>query len=335
MEQVFSIRELFDEIFNYIEPIDYHINSLVCKQWYKYILRYVPEIKTSEEYMNECKKGNYMAIVHTKFKMQDEYLPPYDIARTGYLEMYLYHVLKYNLNYENLAYCLISLYSRTYPNQMDIIKRYDKVVSENLFNYNKIKYKHFGEISSMTNFFSRINRVVNELYLGEFLINDINEMNLDDYNEIKIYHNQCMCIGCVVWNDNMFKLLISNKKPFTDNTILLPDIRSIRVNALSTPVNDCSENCIKCQDLHLEINFNVETDGTLRCIDFKTIRDKLKTYTVKSDDPDKQTSDAFMICPSIEFQQLEVKNDILYIDFRTWPDCNTEHNNFDDLDNYL
>lgn len=338
MEDVFTIVELFNEIFKYIEPIDYHINSLVSKQWHKNILRYIPEITTFEEYLNECKKGNYMAIVKdykNEYKINYnnsgyKYHDVIDIAKNnGYLEMYLYYVKIFNLGYNDLAYCLLSLYSRTYPNQMEMIKRYDKLVYQNLFGYNKIKYKHFGEITSLTSFFSRIDKAVNEMYLGEFLINNMDEMNSDDYNEIKIYHNQCMCVGCVVWNDNMFQRLISSKKPFTDDTILLPNIKSINVNARSTPVNDCSDNCIQCRDLHLDIDFSVETNGSLRCVDFKNIRDKLKTYRVKSDKP---TADAFMLCSSTEIQRMEVKDGILYIDFWTWPDCNTDHRNDFDMD---
>jgi len=323
MEQVFNIRELFDEIFKYIEPTDYHINSLVCKQWYQYILKYIPTIISEEEYVDACEKGNYMAIVRAKFKYENNPWYVNDIVkRNGYIELFIYFVKKFGVCYEDLASCLIYLYANTYPNHLNTIKRYDKMVYRNLFSYNKIKYKHFGEIVSMKNFYSTIDQSVNNMYLGEFLINDIDELNSPDYNKLKIYHNQCMCIGCVVWNDKMFQLLISNKRPFTPDTVLLNNINYIDINARSSPVNDCSETCVRCQQLHTEVNFTVNTNGTLRYIDFQTIRDKLKTYTVESDDPEKDISYAFVLCSGTEID-MNIKYNVLNISFWTFPEYNS------------
>lgn len=198
------------------------------------------------------------------------------------------------------------------------------MVYRNLFSYNKIKYKHFGEIISMKNFYSRIEQSINGMYLGEFLINDLDELNSSDYDKIKIYHGQCMCIGCVVWNDKMFQYLISSKRPFTPETILLNNINSIKVNARSTPVNDCSDTCTRCQELHTEIDFTVNTNGTLRYTDFQTIRNKLKTYTVKSDDPEKEISYAFILCSGTELN-MTIKDNILDINFWTWPEYDSSY----------
>jgi len=320
MEQVFNIRELFDEIFKYIEPIDYHINSLVCKQWNQYILKYIPPITSDGEYLDACEKGNYMAIVRTPIIYGHMWEVLDIIKRNGYIELFLHLVNKYDdINYEDLAYCLIKLYANTYPNHLNTIKRYDKMVYRNLFSYNKIKYKHFGKISSMTNFYSKIEQSMNELYLGEFLINDQDELNSSDYDKLKIYHNQCMCIGCVIWDDKMFQHLISSKRPFTPDTILLNNINSIKVNARSTPINDCSDTCVRCQELHTNIDFTVDTNGTLRYMDFQTIRNKLKTYTVKSDDPEKEISYAFVLCSGTELN-MSFKDNILNIKFWTFPE---------------
>lgn len=272
---VFDIDEMFDTIFGYVDFLDHHAWFLVCKQFNKRIRATTTKIKSREEYIEECEKGNYLAITHTDFSVGELERGIVDASeKSGNVDLFLYLTKKYKcFAINSLCICLIGLYNRTYPRHWDYVAHYQKIIREMLPSGSVLSLCG-NNFDSLSDLFKKIDYTVKNRYIGEFLVNGKDFLNSKKYTEVTVKHNQCGCVGCWAWSPKIFDYLIASKKPVMPNTILLTNVSRIKVNAKTCSTGDRAGEKYEVSNTE----FTIRANGTLLYSDLQKIRESLAKY---------------------------------------------------------
>ncbi len=112
-------------------------------------------------------------------------------------------------------------------------------------------------------------------YLGEFIVNSLEDLNRPEYVSPNLYHPECVCDACDLWDEycdpsnatlnnswhqeqrERFEKFILKKRPIEPSTPVLPKVARVYVKAISRPLQEC--NCSVCLgELVRQVTFHIK-----------------------------------------------------------------------------
>lgn len=125
-------------------------------------------------------------------------------------------------------------------------------------------------------------------YLGEVLSSPLEEFTVNYRGPRYSHPTQCDCKACLSWsndrtnnNRKLYKKYIECELPFSLETVIIENIKSVSIDLETKPWQRCS--CDDCSKLYVEHSFSRETvTGNLTMEDIQIIRNKILSFTMPS-----------------------------------------------------